>query len=183
MKKVAANPEDADAVAIVAQDPTFNGMLRTTCVATRLDAGHADNALPQRARATVNCRIFPGVSGEDVRTTLERVIGDPEVKVTMLDVRGKPAVPPPMTKEIMGPIEQVAAKHYPGVPVVPLLQPGATDGQFLGAVGIPTYGINGLFLDPDLGGIHGLNERVRVQSIYDGRDFLYDLVRTYAAQR
>jgi acetylornithine deacetylase/succinyl-diaminopimelate desuccinylase-like protein len=90
---------------------------------------------------------------------------------------------PPLTREIMGPIEKVSARIYPGVPVIPLLQPGATDGQFLSPAGIPTYGINGLFLDPDLGGIHGLNERVRVQSLYDGRDFLYELVKIYAAQR
>jgi acetylornithine deacetylase/succinyl-diaminopimelate desuccinylase-like protein len=183
MRRVVANPADAEAVAKVTEDPTFNGMLRTTCVATMLAAGHATNALPQRAQANVNCRIFPGVSPEDVRVALERAIADPEVTVTTLELRGKPAVPPPMTQEILGPIEQVAAKHYPGVPVLPLLQPGATDAQFLGAVGIPTYGINGLFLDPDLGFIHGLNERVRVQSLYDGRDFLYDLVKVFAAKR
>lgn len=183
MKRLVANPGDAEAVATVTADPTFNGMLRTTCVATMLAAGHATNALPQRAQANVNCRIFPGVSQEDIRLALERAIADPEVAVTTLEIRGAPAVPPPMTKEILGPIEQVAAKHYPGVPVLPLLQPGATDGQFLGAAGIPTYGINGLFLDPDLGFIHGLNERVRVQSLYDGRDFLYDLVKVFAAQR
>jgi acetylornithine deacetylase/succinyl-diaminopimelate desuccinylase-like protein len=183
MKRVAANPSDTEAVAKVTDDPTFNGMLRTTCVATMLAAGHATNALPQRAQANVNCRIFPGVTPEDVRLALERTIADPEVKVTTLELRGKPAVPPPMTKEILGPIEQVAAKHYPGVPVLPLLQAGATDGQFLGAVGIPTYGINGLFLDPDLGFIHGLNERVRVQSLYDGRDYLHDLVKVFAQKR
>jgi acetylornithine deacetylase/succinyl-diaminopimelate desuccinylase-like protein len=183
MRRVVANPADAAAVARVTEDPTFNGMLRTTCVATMLAAGHATNALPQRAQANVNCRIFPGVTQEDVRAALERAIADPEVTVTTLEIRGKPAVPPPMTKEILGPIEQVAAKHYPGVPVLPLLQPGATDAQFLGAVGIPTYGINGLFVDPDLGFVHGLNERVRVKSLYDGRDFLYDLVQVFAAQR
>jgi acetylornithine deacetylase/succinyl-diaminopimelate desuccinylase-like protein len=183
LRRVVANPADAEAVAAVTADPTYNGMLRTTCVATMLAAGHATNALPQRAQANVNCRIFPGVTQEDVRLALQAAIGDPQVTVTTLEIRGKPAVPPPMSKEILGPIEQVAAKHYPGVPVLPLLQPGATDAQFLGAVGIPTYGVNGLFLDPDLGYIHGLNERVRVQSLYDGRDFLYDLVKVYAARR
>lgn len=183
MRRVVADPTDAAAVAKVTEDPTFNGMLRTTCVATMLAAGHATNALPQRAQANVNCRIFPGVTQEQVRAALANAIADPEVTVTTLETRGKLAVPPPMTKEILGPIEQVAAKHYPGVPVLPLLQPGATDAQFLGAAGIPTYGINGLFLDPDLGFIHGLNERVRVQSLYDGRDFLYDLVQVFAAKR
>lgn len=158
-------------------------MLRTTCVATTLDAGHATNALPQRARANVNCRIYPGASGESVRQVLEKVVADLEVKVTTLEVRGPSTVMPPITREIMAPIEKVSSRIYPGVPVIPILQPGATDGQFLTAAGIPTYGVNGLFMDRDLGNIHGLNERVRVQSLYDGRDFLYELVKIYAAQR
>jgi acetylornithine deacetylase/succinyl-diaminopimelate desuccinylase-like protein len=182
MKRLVADPSDASAAAAVAADPSFNAMLRTTCVATMLEGGHAQNALPQRARAIVNCRIYPGTTTEQVRATLERVVADPAVKVTTLDTRGQPALPPPMTPAILGPIEKVSAKHYPGVPVIPILQPGATDAEFLGAAGIPTYGLNGLFLDPDLGGIHGLNERVRVQSLYDGRDFLYDLVKVFAAQ-
>ena len=183
MTKLVADPTDAAAAAKVAEDPTWNGMLHTTCVATMLDAGHATNALPQRARANVNCRIYPGEPIESVRQALEKAAADPEVKVSTLETRGPPAVVPPLTREIMGPIEKVSARIYPGVPVIPLLQPGATDGQFLSPAGIPTYGINGLFLDPDLGGIHGLNERVRVQSLYDGRDFLYELVKIYAAQR
>jgi acetylornithine deacetylase/succinyl-diaminopimelate desuccinylase-like protein len=183
MTKLVADPTDAAAAAKVAEDPTWNGMLHTTCVATLLDAGHATNALPQRARANVNCRIYPGEPIESVRQALEKAAADPEVKVSTLETRGPPSVVPPLTREIMGPIEKVSAKIYPGVPVIPLLQPGATDGQFLSPAGIPTYGVNGLFLDPDLGGIHGLNERVRVQSLYDGRDFLYELVKIYAAQR
>jgi acetylornithine deacetylase/succinyl-diaminopimelate desuccinylase-like protein len=182
MTKLVADPTDAAAVAKVTEDPTWNGMLHTTCVATTLDAGHATNALPQRARANVNCRTYPGESAESVRQTLEQVVADPEVKVTTLEIRGPAAVVPPLTREIMGPIEKVSARFYPGVPVLPILQPGATDGQFLSTAGIPTYGINGLFVDLDLGGIHGLNERVRVQSLYDGRDFLYELVKIYAAQ-
>jgi acetylornithine deacetylase/succinyl-diaminopimelate desuccinylase-like protein len=182
MTRLVADPSDAAAGNTVAADPTWNGMLRTTCVATMLDAGHATNALPQRARANVNCRVYPGQSLESVRQTLEGVVADPEVKVTTLAVRGPASVAPPLTREIMAPIEKVSARIYPGVPVIPLLQPGATDGQFLGVVGIPTYGVNGLFMDPDLGNIHGLNERVRVQSLYDGRDFLYELVKIYAAK-
>jgi acetylornithine deacetylase/succinyl-diaminopimelate desuccinylase-like protein len=182
MTKLVADPADAAAAAKVAEDPTWNGMLRTTCVATTLDGGHATNALPQRARANINCRIYPGESGESVRQTLEKVVADREVKVSTLETRGPPSVVPPLTREIMAPVEKVSARFYPGVPVIPLLQPGATDGQFLSTSGIPTYGINGLFMDPDLGFIHGLNERVRVQSLYDGRDFLYELVKIYAAQ-
>jgi acetylornithine deacetylase/succinyl-diaminopimelate desuccinylase-like protein len=183
MTKLVADPTDAAAIAKVTDDPTFNGMLHTTCVATMLDAGHATNALPQRARANVNCRIYPGESADSVEQVLQRVVADPEVKVSTLETRGPPSVVPPLTREIMGPIEKVSARFYPNVPVIPLLQPGATDGQFLSTSGIPTYGINGLFMDPDLGFIHGLNERVRVQSLYDGRDFLYELVKIYAAQK
>jgi acetylornithine deacetylase/succinyl-diaminopimelate desuccinylase-like protein len=183
MTKLVADPTDAAAIAKVTDDPTFNGMLHTTCVATTLDAGHATNALPQRARANVNCRIYPGESVDSVQQMLQEVVDDPQVKVSTLETRGPPSVVPPLTREIMGPIEKVSARFYPNVPVIPLLQPGATDGQFLSTSGIPTYGVNGLFMDPDLGFIHGLNERVRVQSLYDGRDFLYELVQIYAAQR
>ena len=182
MRALVRDPTDAKAVATVTQDPTWNAMLRTTCVATMLEAGHATNALPQRARANVNCRIYPDQSFEDVRQTLERVVADPEIKVTKLETRGPMAKAPPLTPEIMQPIEEVAAKIYPGVPVLPLFQAGATDGQFLGAAGIPTYGIGGLFFDQDLGGVHGLNERIRVRSLYDGRDYLYELVKVYAQQ-
>jgi acetylornithine deacetylase/succinyl-diaminopimelate desuccinylase-like protein len=182
MRALVRDPTDAKAVAVVTQDPTWNAMLRTTCVATTLEAGHATNALPQRARANVNCRIYPDQSFEDVRQMLERVVADPEIKVTKLETRGPMAKAPPLTPGIMQPIEEVAAKIYPGVPVLPLFQAGATDGQFLGAAGIPTYGIGGLFFDQDLGGVHGLNERIRVRSLYDGRDYLYELVKVYAKQ-
>ncbi len=182
MRALVKDPTDARAVAAITQDPTWNAMLRTTCVATMMEAGHATNALPQRARANVNCRIYPAETFEDVRQALARVAGDPAIDVTTLQNRGPAAKAPPLTPEIMKPIEQVAARIYPGVPLLPLFQAGATDGQFLGAAGIPTYGIGVLFFDPDLGGIHGLNERIRVQSLYDGREFLYELVKIYAAQ-
>ncbi|MEY2919175.1 MAG: hypothetical protein RL261_480 [Pseudomonadota bacterium] len=183
MRALVKDPTDANAVATVTADPTYNAMLRTTCVATTLDGGHATNALPQRARANVNCRIYPDQTFEDVRQDLERAIADPAVKVTTLEIRGPMAKAPPLTPQIMKPIEKVAAKIYPGVPVLPLFQAGATDGQFMGAAGIPTYGIGAHFFDPDLGGIHGLNERIRVDSLYQGRDFLYELVKIYAASK
>ncbi len=180
MQALVANPADTAAAAKVVADPTYNGMLRTTCVATLLEAGHATNALPQRATANVNCRIYPTESADAVRQTLERVVADSAIRVITLETRGPAAKAPPLTSAIMRPIEEVAAKIYPGVPVVPIFQAGATDGQFLGAAGIPTYGIGALFFDADLGGIHGLNERLRVTSLYDGRDYLYDLVKKYA---
>jgi acetylornithine deacetylase/succinyl-diaminopimelate desuccinylase-like protein len=183
MRALVKDPTDANAVATVTADPTWNAMLRTTCVATTLEGGHATNALPQRARANVNCRIYPDQTFEDVRQDLERAIADPAVKVTTLEIRGPMAKAPPLTPQIMKPIEKVAAEIYPGVPVLPLFQAGATDGQFLGAAGIPTYGIGAHFFDPDLGGIHGLNERIRTSSLYEGRDFLYELVKIYASSK
>jgi acetylornithine deacetylase/succinyl-diaminopimelate desuccinylase-like protein len=147
-----------------------------------LDAGHATNALPQRARANVNCRIFPGVSQEEVRRKLEEVVADQQVKVTTLEIRGPNSPPPPLTRAIMGPIEQLSGELWPGVPVLPILQAGATDGQFLNAAGIPTYGVEPIFVGPDIGHIHGLNEYVSVKSLLEGREFLYRLVQMYANQ-
>jgi acetylornithine deacetylase/succinyl-diaminopimelate desuccinylase-like protein len=177
------DPNDAQSIALVAsKDPSWNATLRTTCVATMLDAGHATNALPQRARAIVNCRIFPGVSAESVRAKLEELVADPEVKVTTLETRGpSPAPPPPpLTAAVMGPIDKLAAEFWPGVPVLPILQAGATDGEYTNAVGIPTYGVEPVFIGPDLGHIHGLNEYVGVESLLEGREFLYRLVKIYA---
>jgi len=184
MSALVRDPGDAQAIALVAaQDPSWNATLRTTCVATMLDGGHAPNALPQRARANVNCRIFPGVAIESVRAKLEELVADPEVKVTAPPARGPSSSPPPLTPQIMGPVEKLAAQFWPGVPVLPILQPGATDGEFLNAAGIPTYGIEPLFLGPDFGHIHGLNEYVGVESLMQCRDFLYRLVRIYAEQK
>ena len=157
-------------------------MLRTTCVATMLEAGHATNALPQRARANINCRIFPGVEPEAVQRQLEQIVADAAVKVITLERRGPSSPPPPLMPAVLGPIEKLTAQVFPGVPVVPMLQPGGTDGQFLNAAGIPTYGIEALFIGPDLGGIHGLNEYVAVKSLLEGRDFMYRLVKIYAEQ-
>jgi acetylornithine deacetylase/succinyl-diaminopimelate desuccinylase-like protein len=182
MRAIVADPEDKAALAVLDKDASWHAMLRTTCVATMLNAGHATNALPQRARANVNCRIFPGVSGETVRLKLASLADDPAVSVTIPEVRGPSAPPPPLTPAILKPIETVSQQMWPGTPVIPMLQPGGTDAQFLNAAGIPTYGVSGIFLDPDLGHIHGLNERVRVKSVYEGREFLYRLVKLYAPQ-
>ena len=186
MAAIVANPKDARADALLSKDPSLHTMLRTTCVATMLSAGHAQNALPQRATALINCRIFPGVAREAVRAKLIEVIGDPQVSVSKTAiVRAEtetPAPAPPLTPRVMGPIEKVSAEMWPGVPVVPILQAGATDGKPLTAAGIPTYGVSGIFLEPDLGRIHGLNERVGVTALYEGREFLYRLVKIYADQ-
>jgi acetylornithine deacetylase/succinyl-diaminopimelate desuccinylase-like protein len=175
------DPGDTAALALVsAKDPSWNATLRTTCVATMLEAGHATNALPQRARANINCRIFPGVSTESVAQKLQELVADPEVKVMTLETRGPSSPPPPLTPAILRPIEKLSAEFWPGVPVLPILQPGATDGAFLNAAGIPTYGFEPVFVGPDLGHIHGLNEYLGVQSLLDARAFLYRLVKVYA---
>jgi len=184
MNALVKDPNDSQAIAqVAAQDPSWNATMRTTCVATMIDGGHATNALPQRARANINCRIFPGVSGESVRAKLQELVADPLVKVTMLEVRGPSSPPPPLIPKILAPFEKLTAQYFPGVPVLPVLQAGATDGQFLNGIGIPTYGIEPVFLGPDLGSIHGLNEYVGVNSLLDGRAFLYDLVKIYATQK
>jgi len=181
MNAFVKNPDDAQAIALVAaKDPSWNATLRTTCVATMLDGGHATNALPQRARANINCRIFPGVSAESVRQKLQEIVADPEVKVTTLGTRSGTVGPPPLTPQILGPLQKLAQQFWPGVPVLPILQAGATDGAFLNAGGIPTYGIDPLFAGPDLGNIHGLNEYVGVQSLLEARAFLYRLIKIYA---
>lgn len=179
MKALVANINDPAALKTVTADPMWNSMLRTTCVATMVSAGHAPNALPQRATANVNCRILPGTPVEEVKAKLAELAGEP-VAVTLAHEPNPLSPPPPLTPAIMGPIEKEAAKLWPGVPVVPILLTGATDGVHTNAGGIPTYGVSGIFGSSDGDGIHGLNERVRVKSLYDGRDFLYALIKDYA---
>jgi acetylornithine deacetylase/succinyl-diaminopimelate desuccinylase-like protein len=182
MAAVVKNPTDASSVAVLDKNPNWHAMLRTTCVATMLSAGHATNALPQRARANINCRIFPGVSRDAILAELVKIVDDPAVVVTIPEVRGPISNSAPLTLQILNPIEEIAHEMWPGVPVVPALEPGASDAQFLNPAGIPTYGVTGLFTDADGGNIHGLNERIRVVSVYEGRTFLYRLVKLYAAQ-
>jgi acetylornithine deacetylase/succinyl-diaminopimelate desuccinylase-like protein len=182
MKALLADRNDAAARAVLERDPAWNSILHTTCIATMLDGGHATNALPQRARANVNCRIFPGTSSEEVRQTLAKVIGDPKVSVTMPEVRSAVSPPPPLDPKVLGPAEALAAKMFPGIPQVRMMQAGATDGAFLTPVGIATYGISGMFLEPNLNGIHGLNEKAGVAALYKSRDYLYELMKIYANQ-
>jgi acetylornithine deacetylase/succinyl-diaminopimelate desuccinylase-like protein len=180
MQALAVNPDDAAAEAVVSKDRSYHSMLRTTCVATLVEGGHANNALPQRAAANVNCRIFPGETVEGTKTTLETVVGDTGVKVTMVAPVRPLAVPPPLDPRVVGPAEKLVAKYFPGVPLVPTMATGATDGIFLEAIGIPVYGAPGGWIDPDGNGIHGLNERRSERSVFIGRDFLTDLVKQYA---
>jgi acetylornithine deacetylase/succinyl-diaminopimelate desuccinylase-like protein len=180
MVALAANPADKAAEAIANRDPFLHSNLRTTCVATMLDGGHARNALPQRAGAYVNCRIFPGHSVEEIRAELAKVIADPEVTIAALPPLRPSPSPPSLDPKVMGPAKALAAKYFPGVPVVPVMSNGYTDSTFLTAVGIPAYGVPGAWGDPDGNGAHGLNERIEVRSVYVGRDYLYDLIKAYA---
>jgi len=182
MAAMVRDPHDAAALAVLDKDPNWHAMLRTTCVATMLSAGHATNALPQRASANINCRIFPGVSRVAILEQLQRIADDPAVKVSITGNPGPEPQPSPLTARILDPVKKVAAQLWPGVPVVPGLEPGGSDAVYLDRAGIPTYGITGILVDPDGGHIHGLNERVRVRSVEEGRTFLYLLIKLYADQ-
>lgn len=180
MAALVANPEDKAADKIVSADPTYHTMLRTTCVATLLDGGHANNALPQRAGANINCRIAPGETVEGTQAALAKVIADPKVTITAVPPVRPLAISPPLDPKILGPAQTLAKKYFPGVPMTPVMSAGATDGIFLEAIGIPVYGIPGIFGESDGNGAHGLNEHIRVRSLYEGRDYLFDLVKLYA---
>ena len=177
MQAILRDPPDADALArLYAVSPFNNSSVRTTCVATMLDAGHATNALPQRARAVVNCRILPGESVEEVQKTLVRVMADDKIKVTPMG-EAVLSPPPPLNPALIKAAEDITAEMWPGVPVVPTMLVGATDGRFLNNAGIWTYGISGMFGGAEGSGAHGLNEHIRVKSLYDGSEFLYRLAK------
>jgi len=179
MMALAANPADKQAEAVVDGDKELHSMLRTTCVATMIDGGHALNALPQKVTANVNCRMFPGRTADETRAALVAAIGNADVTVAPRET-GKPiAQVPPLDPAVIGPMKQLSARYFPGVPIVPTMSTGATDGLYMAAVGIPTYGVPGVWGDPDGNGVHGLNERIEVQSLYVGRDYLTDLVKAY----
>jgi acetylornithine deacetylase/succinyl-diaminopimelate desuccinylase-like protein len=183
MLRLIANPNDTEANAIVSKDHTFHSMLRTTCVATELDGGHAKNALPQRAGANINCRMFPGDPIENVRAQLVKAAGNPAITVTPTGDISPTPPPPPLTPLVYGTAKTLAAKHFPGVPMLPAMTTGATDGRFLNAGGIPTYGVPGRFSDPDGNGVHGLNERKSVAGLYAERDYLFELITLYAQSK
>jgi len=181
MRGVLQDPPNPAAIAYFADTPYYNSRLRTTCVATRLDAGHADNALPQRARATVNCRVLPGESVDAVEVTLETVIGDDKVTISRA-APPKPSPPSPLTAEVLGPIESITEAMWPGVPVIPTMSTGATDGLYLRNAGIPVYGVSGIFGDIDDVRAHGQNERIGIQSFFEGQEFLYRLTKALSRE-
>ena len=182
MRAITKNPNDAAAVKRLSASPVYNSMLRTTCVATQLEGGHAPNALPQLARANVNCRVLPDHDVKDVHATLVKVAGDSAVHVSAApEPRGGPASP--LSDEVLRPIERLTAEMWPGVPVVPVMSTGATDGRPLRQGGIPTYGVSGLFGDMDDSRAHGRDERVLIKSFYEAHEFLYRLVKELSGRK
>ncbi|HEU4565812.1 MAG TPA: M20/M25/M40 family metallo-hydrolase [Gemmatimonadaceae bacterium] len=178
MRAIVRDPRDSAAARRLSTQPTYNAMLRTTCVATLLEGGHAANALPQLARANVNCRVLPTHDVADVRETLARVIaaGDTAIHVSPTPaVRGGP--PSPLSDEVMRPVERLTHEMWPGTPVIPVMGTGATDGWYLRKAGIPTYGVSGLFGEMNDSRAHGRDERMLVKSFFDGQEFLYRLVK------
>jgi acetylornithine deacetylase/succinyl-diaminopimelate desuccinylase-like protein len=178
MKALARNPGDARAIATLSSDPAYNSQLRTSCVATMLDGGHAPNALPQRARANVNCRILPDATTEEVQAALTSVINDPKVKIST-DRAARNSPPSPLTRELMGEIERVTQEMWPGVPVIPTMSTGATDGLYLRNAGIPVYGVSGFFYTDTFA--HGMNERIPQKAFFEGIEFTYRLVKRVTA--
>jgi acetylornithine deacetylase/succinyl-diaminopimelate desuccinylase-like protein len=182
MNAVLHNPPDAAAVTRLSQDARYNSTLRTTCVATRLTAGHANNALPQRAEAVVNCRVLPGHSSEEIRLELVRIFADPKVKVEYIATGGAVSPTAPEKKAftpiapspaMLKPLEKIAAEMWPGAPVIPEMETGASDSIYTMAVGIPSYGINGCAIDADDIRAHGKDERVRASAYADNVKFFY----------
>ena len=180
LRAVAATPPDAGALARLSALPFYNARLRTTCVATRVEAGHANNALPQLARAVINCRILPGDPAAQVETTVRRLAGD-GVKVTVIS----PPVtspPSPLMPAMFGRLERLVATQWPGVPVAPVMEAGATDGLFVRRAGIPTYGISALAENPDDIRAHGKDERVELRAFLEATQFWYRMVKTFAEE-
>lgn len=181
MRAILATPPDEEAAKrLWNTDPAWNAMMRTTCIVSMINGGHAPNAIPQHVKANVNCRILPGVPVADVQAVIARVLADDEITVTPVGEGGVQSPMPPLTEAIVGPARKVAETIWPGVTIVPTMLPGYTDGKFLNPAGVPTYGLSGLFEDAEGNHIHGLNERMRVKSLMDGRRFLHEVVKLYA---
>jgi acetylornithine deacetylase/succinyl-diaminopimelate desuccinylase-like protein len=165
LRRYVANPKDEQAIAILSDDPDYVGQLRTTCVATMIQGGHATNALPQKVTANVNCRIFPGVSSESVREQIIKVIADPGATVTRSPDGAIDSPASPLRPDVMAAVTKAVHARFPGLPIVPAMSAGATDGMFFRAAGIPTYGVSGLFMKASDDFSHGLNERAPIDAI------------------
>lgn len=182
MKALLGPQPDAAAISRLSGTAFYNAMMRTTCVATRLEGGHANNALPQTARAVVNCRILPQETLSSVQETLVRILADEEITVTPLGRGRSQASPPsPLNPQVLAPVEKITKEMWPGVPMIPMMSTGATDSLYFRQAGIPMYGISGLFTDIDDIRTHGKDERLGVKELYDGQEFLYRLVKMYCS--
>jgi acetylornithine deacetylase/succinyl-diaminopimelate desuccinylase-like protein len=177
MKAVGQNPNDPAVVARLSALPRYNALLRTTCIPTMLAGGHAENALPQTASAVINCRLLPVDKSEDVEATLKKVLADPKINVSVM-TPAKSSKHVPMNATVLGAITSATAKHWPGLPVIPEMATGASDGVYLNMAGIPTYAVSGIFTDEDDVRAHGRDERILVKSFYGALDFVYDLAAT-----
>jgi acetylornithine deacetylase/succinyl-diaminopimelate desuccinylase-like protein len=191
MKAILKTPPDAAAAARLSQDPRDHSTMRTTCVATRLDAGHANNALPQRAQANVNCRIAPGHSSEDVRQMLVQILADPKITVRYVDALGginergsdrQSFPPPPLRQDVFQPLNRIAGAFWPGAPVIPTMSTGASDGVYTNAAGLPTYTISGTSLERGDTRAHGKDERLGMESFYTGVDFYYRYLKSVTSE-
>jgi acetylornithine deacetylase/succinyl-diaminopimelate desuccinylase-like protein len=176
-------PDDAAAERLWAINPAWNGMLRTTCIATQIEGGHAPNALPQHVKANINCRILPGVPVVEVQMQISQVLADDSITITPKGEGGVVSSVPPLTDAITQPARKIAERIWPGVVLVPTLSTGYSDGKYLNPAGVPTYGLSGMFEDAEGNHIHGLNERMRVKSLMEGRRFLYEVVKVYGDGR
>lgn len=176
MRALARTGDAAAARTVAAASPYWNSVMRTTCVATRLFAGHADNALPQLAQATVNCRILPGKSPDSVQATLARVVGDTAITIRRA---AEPTASPasPLRADVMAPIERLVGQFWPGVAVVPEMSTGATDGLYVRNAGIPVYGVSAIFENVNDVRAHGRDERVGVKEFHDASRFWYDMLK------
>ncbi len=181
LRATAQEPPDLEAARrVAARAPLDNAILHTTCVPTRLTGGHADNALPQSARATVNCRLFPGDTTEFVRDQIAQALADLQIAVTPLGA-GQPSPVTPLLPEVVGVVERLSRERWPGVPVLPCMDPWSSDSAPLRRAGIATFGVSGTFGELDLGNAHGADERLPVRSFDDGVEFLYSLIRALTA--
>jgi acetylornithine deacetylase/succinyl-diaminopimelate desuccinylase-like protein len=181
MLAVLKDPPDPAALGRLSASPLYNATLRTTCVATMLEGGHAENALPQRARATIQCRLLPGDAVEETRSTLVRAVADPQVAVTLIN-EPKPSPGSPVSPEVMGAVEEVTARMWPGVLVLPVMDVWSTDSIQFRRAGTPAYGISGVFFDVDDVRAHGKDERVGVREFYEGLEFTYELMKALAGK-
>ena len=182
MRAVAKDPPDLEAAhRLAAASPFYNAILHTTAVATRLQAGHADNALPQSARATINCRVFPGDTLDFVRRTLVEVLADPTITITSAGA-GRESPVSPLLPEVWGPLEKVCGQMWPGIAVLPQMDPWASDSAVLRRAGIPTFGLSGTFADMNDSSAHGANEKLSVESFYESNEFLYRFVKALSTQ-